>query len=124
MEITAVEYMALWGVLVTALIGLVYAVLLVLQILREDEGEPGMIRIANAIRVGAHSYLTRQFKAILLPVVLLAVGLFFTADPFASDHNMSIAMGRALAFLMGAAFSAAVGYVGMGMAVRGNVRVT
>jgi len=123
LEITAIEYMALWGVLGTALMGLAYAVLLVLQILKEDEGEPGMVRIANAIRVGAHSYLTRQFRAILLPVMLLAVGLFFTADPFASGHNMSIAVGRGLAFLMGAGFSATVGYVGMSMAVRGNVRV-
>jgi K(+)-stimulated pyrophosphate-energized sodium pump len=35
----------------------------------------------------------------------------------------NIALGRAGAFLMGAVFSAAVGFVGMNMAVQGNVRV-
>lgn len=35
----------------------------------------------------------------------------------------SIALGRAGAFLMGAIFSASVGFVGMNMAVQGNVRV-
>ena len=37
--------------------------------------------------------------------------------------RLSIALGRAGAFLMGAIFSAAVGFVGMNMAVQGNVRV-
>ncbi len=37
--------------------------------------------------------------------------------------RLSIALGRAGAFLMGAVFSAAVGFVGMNMAVQGNVRV-
>jgi K(+)-stimulated pyrophosphate-energized sodium pump len=34
-----------------------------------------------------------------------------------------IALGRALAFIMGASFSAMVGFIGMNMAVQGNVRV-
>jgi K(+)-stimulated pyrophosphate-energized sodium pump len=37
--------------------------------------------------------------------------------------RINIAIGRAGAFLMGAIFSAAVGFVGMNMAVQGNVRV-
>src|SRR5690606_30015373 len=36
---------------------------------------------------------------------------------------MGIAIGRAVAFMMGASFSAAVGFIGMNMAVQGNVRV-
>lgn len=37
--------------------------------------------------------------------------------------RINIALGRAGAFLMGAVFSASVGFVGMNMAVQGNVRV-
>ncbi|MBI1280186.1 MAG: sodium-translocating pyrophosphatase [Anaerolineaceae bacterium] len=40
-----------------------------------------------------------------------------------TEARTSIALGRAGAFLMGAIFSALVGFVGMNMAVQGNVRV-
>ena len=39
------------------------------------------------------------------------------------DAVLGIAIGRALAFAMGAIFSASVGFIGMNMAVQGNVRV-
>lgn len=44
-------------------------------------------------------------------------------DPRCSDVRLKIALGRAGAFLMGAIFSAMVGFIGMNMAVQGNVRV-
>jgi K(+)-stimulated pyrophosphate-energized sodium pump len=55
----------------------------------------------------------------------------FNADRLASNSDLvdcsdavtGIAIGRAIAFAMGATFSAAVGFIGMNMAVQGNVRV-
>jgi K(+)-stimulated pyrophosphate-energized sodium pump len=44
-------------------------------------------------------------------------------DGLANSHWMLVCIGRMLAFLMGASFSACVGYFGMRMAVRANVRV-
>src|SRR3990172_9593021 len=104
-------------VLGTAIFGLLYAVFLVRQVLREPQGNEKMIKIAKAIRLGANTYLKRQFKTIALLVVFLAAALYFTAP------DQTIAIGRALAFLAGAVFSATVGLVGMNMAVQGNVRV-
>lgn len=45
------------------------------------------------------------------------------ADVECSSAVTGIAIGRALAFAMGASFSALVGFLGMNMAVQGNVRV-
>jgi len=125
---TTFEKYALIGVLVMAILGLLYAVFLTRQILREPEGNERMRHIADAIRKGGNAYLMRQFRTILLLIFLLAIFVFFTGW-FASgtsaygNPNWLIGLGRAGGFLMGAVFSATVGYIGMNMALRGNVRV-
>jgi K(+)-stimulated pyrophosphate-energized sodium pump len=111
------ERLALYSVLATAVAGLGYAGLLTREVLAKDQGTPLMQKISLAIREGANAYLKRQFKTIIFLIVLLAFGLYLTAtEPW-------IATGRSLAFLAGALFSGLVGYLGMNMAVRGNVRV-
>ncbi|MEO0225593.1 MAG: sodium-translocating pyrophosphatase [candidate division WOR-3 bacterium] len=112
------EIIAIWSVLGVAIAGLLYALFLTLQILRADQGDEKMRKISNAIKVGANTYLNRQFRAIAFLIVILAILLYFT-----TTQGPHIALGRAGAFLMGSIFSALVGYIGMGMAVRGNVRV-
>ncbi|OGW90318.1 MAG: sodium-translocating pyrophosphatase [Omnitrophica bacterium RIFCSPLOWO2_01_FULL_50_24] len=111
------EIMALWSVLGTAVVGLLYAGFLMGQVLRENRGTPEMIRISDSIKSGSNAYLYRQFKAIALLILILTAALYFTAG------EQHIALGRACAFLMGSIFSATVGCVGMNLAVRGNVRV-
>ncbi len=118
---TPFERGGLWGVLVTAVLALLYAFWLARQILREDTGTPRMQDVAKAIRDGANAYLRRQFRSILLLIVLLVVGLYLTA--FLAGQSQFISIGRAAAFLMGSLFSATVGYIGMNMAVQGNIRV-
>ena len=109
--------MALWAVLATAIAGLLYAGILMGQVLREDKGTAEMQEISNSIRIGSNAYLYRQFKTIAFLILLLTAALYFTAG------EKHIAIGRACAFLMGSIFSATVGFVGMNLAVRGNVRV-
>ncbi len=121
LEATLFESRALWGILGVAVLGLLYAVMLVVQILREDQGNEKMREVAGAIRKGANTYLTRQFRAILLLIVVLTVALYLSAA--LSGAESSISLGRAAAFLMGSLFSATVGFVGMNMATQGNVRV-
>ena len=116
-----VEQGALWVVLLVAVAGLLYAGMLVGQVLGADQGTEKMRTVARAIREGANAYLARQFKAIISLVFLLTAILYFASAGEGSSQHVSL--GRALAFLVGATFSWLVGYVGMSLAVRGNLRV-
>ena len=111
------EVIALWSVLGTAILGLLYAGFLMVQVLGENKGTEVMQKISDSIRMGANAYLYRQFRTIAFLILLLTATLYFTAG------EKHIAIGRACAFLMGSIFSATVGFVGMNLAVRGNVRV-
>ncbi|MGQ9706555.1 MAG: sodium-translocating pyrophosphatase [bacterium] len=115
-EWTLFERVAVWSVLGCGLIGIVYGIYLIRQIIRHKTGTEKMQEISGAIREGANAYLNRQFKTIIFVMILLAIFLFITGE----DINMKI--GRSLSFLVGAFFSAFVGFIGMTMAVRGNVR--
>jgi K(+)-stimulated pyrophosphate-energized sodium pump len=125
---TTFEKVALIVVLAVAIIGLLYAAFLARQVLREPQGTDKMRRISMAIRTGGNAYLMRQFRTILLLIFAVAIFVFFTGW-FASSTSVYnnpkwlIGLGRAGGFLMGAVFSATVGYIGMNMAMRANVRV-
>jgi K(+)-stimulated pyrophosphate-energized sodium pump len=110
------EKIALWTVLASAFVGIGYALLIVGRILKLDPGTPAMQKIARAIQKGARAYLNRQFKTILLITAVIAVAMFATGE------TLAMQLGRAGAFLLGAFFSGLVGFVGMSLAVRGNVR--
>ena len=134
---TPFETIALWAVLVIALLGLAYALFLRRQIMAEDKGSPKMIEVWEAIRQGADAYLGRQLRTILPLVVVLTIALFFSvyivppsAEALERFPSLSpdrvkliIGLGRAAAFILGAMFSLLVGQFGMRMAVQGNVRV-
>ncbi|UCH60381.1 MAG: sodium-translocating pyrophosphatase [Anaerolineales bacterium] len=70
------EQVAIWSVLGVAILGLLYAILLRTQILREDKGTPDMLRVWNAIREGADAYLKRQLRSILPLIAVLTLALF------------------------------------------------
>jgi len=106
-----------FAVLVISLAALVVAFFLRKQVLTASEGTPKMQEIAAAIQEGASAYLSRQFKTLSVFVVLV----FFIL--FALPGTGEIRIGRSLFFLIGAFFSAFVGYQGMWLAVRANVRV-
>jgi K(+)-stimulated pyrophosphate-energized sodium pump len=94
------------------------------QVLKAADGTDNMRAIAVAVQEGAAAYLGRQFKTL----GLFAVGAFLLlfllpahSDTGASEWSLRIA--RSIAFLVGAGFSALIGYLGMWLAVRANVRV-
>ena len=134
---TAFEMMALWGVLVIALIALAYAWFLGVQVLKKDKGDEEMQRVWKAIRDGAEAYLRRQLRAILPLIGILTVALFlsvyivpptpeareFFAGRSESEIRFLVGLGRAIAFILGASASLAVGQIGMRIAVAANVRV-
>ena len=87
------------------------------QVLAASEGTEKMQEIASAVQEGAAAYLNRQFKTLSYFVGIV----FFLL--FALPGHTDIRIGRSIFFLLGALFSAAVGYNGMWLAVRANVRV-
>ena len=129
----AFEQISMLGIIVVAIISLVYAYLLRKHVLKKDKGTEKMQEVWNAIRVGADSYLNRQLKTIVTSIVILTVVLFLSVyvvppsleaqEEFAGKNvNMIMAIGRSIAFIIGATFSILVGQMGMRMAIQASVR--
>ena len=118
------ENNALWVILVVSLLALAFAYYLVREVLAAPEGTPKMREIASSIQEGASAYLSRQFRTVGVFIAVLTVALFFILPvPEDASHSESfIRLGRSIAFMLGAAFSAITGYTGMWLAVRANVR--
>ena len=87
------------------------------QVLAASDGTAKMREIAEAVQEGASAFLSRQFRTLSYFVAIV----FFLL--FALPGDAEIRIGRSIFFLLGAAFSALVGYNGMWLAVRANVRV-
>ena len=117
--------------LAAGLISVIVGVLLMRGVLAADQGTAPMKDIAKAIQEGAEAFLARQFKTILAIVVPLAVLIFFTATKVTHTvHGHTVVdltfaqagLYRVICFLAGALCSGLTGFIGMSLAVRGNVR--
>jgi len=107
-------------VLVVSLAALGFAAYLVRAVLAADQGTVKMREIAQAVQEGAAAYLRRQFRT--LGVFAVIVFLLLLVLPVA-EGGWETRIGRAIFFLVGALFSASVGFIGMTLATRANVRV-
>ncbi|MHA2363419.1 MAG: sodium-translocating pyrophosphatase [Candidatus Hodarchaeales archaeon] len=134
LNLKLIEIGALLVVFAVAAAGLIYAYWLRKGVLRKDTGTPEEQRISSWIEEGANAYLKKQFKTVIFMVFILTFFLFLTvvigplfldADATQAEIDEAIytGIGRALAFIMGASFSAFTGFYGMRMAVQANVRV-
>lgn len=137
MGATTFEVVAIWCVLIIAVLGLGYALLLRSQVMKKDKGTKKMQEVWGAISLGANAYLKRQLKTILPLIIVFTFVLFFSVyvikpssealERFSgyseAQIQIIVGIGRAIAFIMGASFSLLVGQFGMRMAVQGNVRV-
>jgi len=116
---STLEVACLMAVLGIAVAGLLYAALLMRQVLRADTGTARMREIALAVREGANAYLTAQFRRVG-PLILVITVLLYASY---GGAEAAFQFGRAAAFLVGALFSSTVGFVGMRLATAGNLRV-
>ena len=97
---------------VLGLLGLLFAVILRQQIVKEDPGTDRMREIADAIAEGANAFLASEYRIL---VVFVAV-LFFVIG-FGTRNWIT-----AGCFLVGSGFSTMAGYLGMNAAIRANSR--
>jgi K(+)-stimulated pyrophosphate-energized sodium pump len=117
LELTGSNLYLVITIAVIAAIALVMGFVFRGQVLAADTGTDKMREIGGAIEEGAQAYLARQFKTLGIFVVLV-FGLLFLLP-----GDMNVKIGRSAFFIVGALFSAAIGYLGMSLAVKANVRV-
>ncbi len=117
-DLTGSNLVTVGVVAIIALLALGVAAVLVRQVLAADEGTTKMKDIAGAVQEGASAYLNRQFRTLAIFAVVVFFVLWLLPAETTSER-----IGRSIFFLVGALFSAITGYMGMWLAVRGNVRV-
>ncbi|WP_433267521.1 sodium-translocating pyrophosphatase [Actinosynnema sp. CS-041913] len=105
-------------VAVVALAALAVGYVLLREVLAAGQGTSKMQDIAKAVQEGAAAYLNRQFRTLGIFVVIVFVLLFLLPA-----EDITERIGRSLFFIVGAVFSAAIGYLGMWLSTRANVRV-
>ncbi len=106
------DHSVLFALLCSA-VGIAWALVLTLRLLRLSPGNERMQEIGRAIQEGASAYLQRQYVTIAGVALVLFLGIGLWGD---------LGWGTAFGFLIGAVFSAAAGFIGMNVAVRANVR--
>ena len=99
--------------LVGAGIAVGYGLYLTWWLLKQPAGNERMREIARAVQEGAAAYLRKQYTTIAMVAVVpfILIGVY---------HKLG--WGTAFGFLIGAALSAAAGFIGMNVAVRSNSR--
>src|SRR5437660_12915176 len=96
-----------------AVIGLVFAFVLIAVVIRAPAGNERMRQISGAVQEGAKAYLNRQVITISSIAVIIFILLFIFKD-----------RPTAIGFVIGAFCSLSAGYIGMRIAVIANVRTT
>ncbi len=99
--------------LICAGIGIAFGIALAAWVVRQPAGTERMLEIARAVQEGAEAYLRRQY---------MTIGIVAIAPFLLLGFYHKLGWGTAVGFLIGAALSAAAGFIGMNVAVRANVR--
>ncbi|MBW2996995.1 sodium-translocating pyrophosphatase [Candidatus Woesearchaeota archaeon] len=102
-----------WYILLAAVIALVAAGLFTLSIKRKDAGTPTMQRIASHIRDGAMAYLVRQYRYLVIFIIIVSMVL-----------GVFISVWTMVCFIVGAILSLLAGFIGMRVATMANVRTS
>jgi K(+)-stimulated pyrophosphate-energized sodium pump len=126
--LSSAEYLWLYFSVATAVLALLVGFVLRRSVLAAEQGTNEMQRIAGAIQEGADAYLRRQFRTIGIILVPVAALVFFSSTAVLRPDGTQVlnfaqsGAFRTLAFLFGCLMSGLTGFIGMGLAVRGNVR--
>ncbi len=119
-RLTSGQVLILWLVLVSALVALGYGLILVRIVLKSSPGPKSMTDVAEAVEEGAMAYLKRQVRTMRWFVLAITIALFLMYRNV--YHGLTLPLGISIAFLMGVSASYGAGFVGMWLAVKGNVR--
>lgn len=93
--------------------GLLFALVLIARIKKQEPGNERMQEISAAIHSGAKAFLFAEYKILVFFVLVLFIAIGF-----------AISWPTAVSFVIGALFSVIAGYMGMNVATKANVRTT
>jgi K(+)-stimulated pyrophosphate-energized sodium pump len=114
----------LYAVVAVGVLALIMAGVFRAQVLAASEGTQKMQEIGQAVQEGAAAYLSRQFRTLaVFALVALAMLVALDGAVLGWQDEWRIKIGRYVALLLGAGFSALIGYLGMWLATRANIRV-
>ncbi|MCH8061044.1 MAG: sodium-translocating pyrophosphatase [Chloroflexi bacterium] len=108
------------------IVALIFALLLAMNVLKQDRGSEEIQKIGRAIQEGAMAFLAREYTLLAGFVVIMAIILAVFID---FDVTGRVGVDRsipstAIAYLIGAISSGLAGFIGMSIAVRANTRTT
>ena len=109
---------------VASIVALAFALILALNVTRQDGGSEEIQFIGRAIQQGAMAFLTREYTLLAAFVVVVAIILAVFID-FDVTGKVGASNGfpsTALSYLIGAIGSGLAGFIGMSIAVRANTR--
>ena len=118
----------LWFAFGTAVVALIIGAILISNVLKVEQGTEKMREIAGAIQEGAMAYIFRQFKTIAVIVIPLGAVVFFTSRAIEKSTDVEalsfVQSGafRTAAFVIGGLASGFIGFLGMWLSTRANVR--
>ena len=121
----------LYIAIAAGVVGLGFAFVLAIHILRQDRGNETVQFIGRAIQEGAIAFLSREYRLLAVFVVamaiILAVFIDYDATGRVADNTARVSGDRtvpstAIAYLVGAMGSALAGFIGMSIAIRANTR--
>jgi len=98
--------------IIVSIFSLVFAYFLIKEVRKASSGSGKQIEIAKAIREGAIVFLKRQYRTVGIVAIFLFFALWIT-----------LGFKTGLGFLIGAAFSALAGLIGMMVSTQANVKV-
>ncbi len=99
--------------IIVSLIGIVFAIFLIYDVLKKPEGSEQIKKISLAIRKGASAFLVREWKVMGIIVIIFAIIVALLINPYV-----------AISFIFGNFLSAFAGFIGMSIATRANGRTT
>ena len=108
---------AWWIVPVGSIIALLFAYIFYREVMKQSEGTPAMVEIAQTVREGAMAYLNQQYKVV--GVVFLLLCVIFLIMAFGLEAQNKVVP---FAFLTGGFFSGLCGFLGMKTATNASAR--
>jgi len=96
-----------------SIVTLIFVASLVSKILKKSPGSQKMQELAAAIHNGAMAFLFREYKFLIIFILIVAALLFYFINT-----------PTAIAFIFGAITSTLAGFIGMKIATKANVRTT